>query len=225
MTNTITTQPTDSGESTDSPGQEPRTRPVRARRIKQALGVSALALVVGGGFLWLNATSDVHTTGAACADVTGTGAATAAERDAVCATLASLVDAWDAHDAEAYGALFTEDATYTTFVGTHYQGRQDIADAHEALFAGFLKDTRLADSILDIRFLTADTAVVTSRGDTYTGDRPAARKLSKVQTYTLVRRPAGQWQVAAFHNTKRRPVMERISFLFSPDTRPVAERS
>lgn len=154
----------------------------------------------------------------------GSGSAQPGERDAVCGVLASLVDAWNDNDAEAYGRLFTEDATYTTFVGSHYQGRKDITDAHRALFAGFLKDTELADSILDIRFLTPDTAIVTGRGDTYTGDRPAPGKLSKVQTYTFVREASGEWRVAAFHNTKRRPVMERISFLLAPDTRPAAEK-
>jgi uncharacterized protein (TIGR02246 family) len=95
---------------------------------------------------------------------------------------------------------------------------------HEALFSGFLKDTKLANSFLDIRFLSADTAVVTGCGDTYTGDEPAPGRLSKVQTYTLVREADGAWRIAAFHNTKRQPVMERISFLLSPDTRSAAEK-
>lgn len=146
------------------------------------------------------------------------------DRAAITAVLTDLVAAWEHKDAAAYGRLFTEDATYTTFVGTHYQGREDIVASHDALFKGFLKGTRLADSILDIRLVSADTAVVTSRGDTYTGKAPAPRKLSKVQTYTLVRTTTGEWRIAAFHNTKRRPVMERISFLFAPETRPAAEK-
>jgi uncharacterized protein (TIGR02246 family) len=201
--------------------------PHRGRRLKRALGIAALATVAAavGGYVWLDATSQVRNTGEAeCADLTASGDARHSDHEAVCGVLASLVDAWNANDAKAYGSLFTEDATYTTFVGSHYQGRKDIAAGHEALFAGFLKDTKLADTFLDIRFVSADTAVVTGRGDTYTGDEPAPGKLSKVQTYTLVREADGEWRVAAFHNTKRQPVMERISFLLAPDTRPAAER-
>lgn len=218
-----TTQAPASSDLTETTSPQPGRR----RRLKRALGLATLALAVvsGGGYLWLDATSDIHNAGEAeCADVAASGADRRTDREAVCGVLASLVDAWNDNDAEAYGLLFTEDATYTTFVGSHYQGRQDITDAHEALFAGFLKDTRLADSVLDIRFPSADTAILTGRGDTYTGDEPTPGKLTKVQTYTLVREADGDWRIAAFHNTKRRPVMERISFLLAPDTRPAAEK-
>ncbi|MEV6828047.1 SgcJ/EcaC family oxidoreductase [Amycolatopsis sp. NPDC051102] len=139
------------------------------------------------------------------------------DRTAVTAVLDSLADAWGRGDADAYGAHFTEDATYVTFVGTRYAGRDDIAGSHRVLFEKFLKGTKLAHEVLDVRFPGADVAVLTSRGDTYTGDAP--KKLSKVQTYTLVR-DGERWLVAAFHNTRRKPLLERISFKFAPETRP-----
>ena len=45
-----------------------------------------------------------------------------------------LIDAWNRADAAAFGAAFTEDADYVTFVGTHCRGRAKIADAHDALW-------------------------------------------------------------------------------------------
>ncbi|WP_455359712.1 SgcJ/EcaC family oxidoreductase [Streptomyces sp. SYSU K21746] len=221
---------TDPGHE-QSPARRPR-RPRRPRRrLKPALGISAVALaaVGGGGYLWLDATSDVSNTGEAqCTSVTPTGAGAetrSGDRDAVCGIMTLLAEAWSRGDAVAYGALFTKDATYTTFVGSHYEGRDDIVNSHKALLDGFLEDSRLAGTYLGIRFLSADTAVVTGRGDTYTGtDQPAASELSKVQTTTLVREADGQWRIAAFHNTQRQSVMERISFILSPDTRPEAEK-
>ncbi|MFI9811928.1 SgcJ/EcaC family oxidoreductase [Saccharothrix variisporea] len=139
------------------------------------------------------------------------------DRNAVLTVLSDLVDAWRRHDADAYGELFTEDATYVTFVGTRYQGRTEIVESHRTLFEKFLKGTRLADEVVDVRFLTPDTAVVTGRGDTYKGTPP--KKLTKVQTYTLVRQD-DRWRIAAFHNTKRKPVMEAISFRAAPALRP-----
>ncbi|MGK5551940.1 SgcJ/EcaC family oxidoreductase [Actinomadura kijaniata] len=140
----------------------------------------------------------------------------------VTAVLEALTDAWERGDADAYGELFTEDATYTTYVGTQYRGRRDIVESHRVLFERFLKGTRLAGEIVDVRFLTPDVAVVTGRGDTYKGRVP--RKLTKVQTTTLVRQDDGRWRIAAFHNTKRKPVMEAVGFRAAPGTAPGARR-
>ncbi|MFF1412404.1 SgcJ/EcaC family oxidoreductase [Streptomyces sp. NPDC058289] len=209
-----------------APATPPASPRRRRRTLKRALIAAALALglTAGGGYLWVDATSEVKVTGsAACTAVTATGTGTGSgDRDAVCAVLSSLTAAWGAADADAYGALFTQDATYTTYVGTHYQGRADITEAHRALFGGFVKGTQLADSILGIRFLGPDAAVVTSRGDTYTGGRP--EELSKVQTYALTREGDGRWRIAAFQNTQRQAVMEKVSFLLSPGTVPGAEK-
>lgn len=147
---------------------------------------------------------------------------TSSDRQAVIDVITRLIDAWQRHDADAYGAEFTDDATYVTFVGTHYRGRRDIVESHRTLFAKYLKGTKLADEIFDVRFVGPDTAVVTGRGDTYKGDKP--KKLTKVQTYTLVRNVHDQWHIAAFHNTKRKPLMEAISFKSAPSLIPSAQR-
>jgi uncharacterized protein (TIGR02246 family) len=132
--------------------------------------------------------------------------------------MAELAEAWERGDADAYGALFTEDASYTTFAGTVYQGRHDIVESHRVLFAKFLKGTRLASGISSIRFLRDDVAIVTGSGDTYKKRPP--KTPSKVQTLTLARRPGGRWLIAAFHNTRRKPLMESVMFRFAPQTRP-----
>lgn len=200
---------------------------IRRRTVFRVLAASALTLglAAGGGYLWLDSTSEARNLGApACAAVQPSGAAASPQSlPEVCGLLDRLTAAWAAMDADAFGAVFTEDATYTSYIGTHYQGRTDIVEGHRAGFASFLKGTKLADSYLDIRFYGPDTAVVTSRGDTYDGARKSAAELSKVQTYTVVRQH-GDWRIAAFQNTKRQNVMERISFLWAPGTKPAAER-
>ncbi|TXG92867.1 SgcJ/EcaC family oxidoreductase [Rhodococcus rhodnii] len=145
----------------------------------------------------------------------------AAARAGICDTLAGLASAWGEHDADAYGAHFTENATYTTFAGTYYDGREDIVRSHAALFDGPLSGTRLADSYLSLRLLTEDVAVLTTRGDTYDGDTPG--ELSKVQTYTMIR-DGDDWQVAAFQNTQRKKLMEQVQFRWMDETVPAAER-
>lgn len=199
-------------------------RKSRRRTIVRALGATTLALglTAAGGYTWLSQTSEVRNTGVTeCTTITPDGGS-AADLQEVCGTIAQMTAAWGRNDADAYGATFTENATYTTFLGTHYQGRADLTEAHRALFSGFLKGTKLADSFLDARFYGGNVAIVTTRGDRYDDKRPS--ELSKTQTYTLVRESDGQWRIASFHNTQRQPVMERISFLFDPATKPQAER-
>jgi len=86
------------------------------------------------------------------------------------------------------------------------------------LFDSFLKGTRLASEILGIRFHGAETAVVTTRGDTYK-NKPG--KLRKLQTFTIVR-TNGEWRIAAFQNTMHKRLMEALSFRFRPDSRPAS---
>ncbi|MEU6865591.1 SgcJ/EcaC family oxidoreductase [Streptomyces sp. NPDC046876] len=196
------------------------------RTVKRAALITAAVLAVGAGagYVYLDATSDVRRTGAAaCTDVIPAGAERA-DGEAVCATLDALTAAWGRGDADAYGRQFTENATYTTYVGSHYEGRSDITDGHRALFRDFVKGSKLAASYLDMRFPVKDVALLTGRGDDYTGSKPSAEELSKVQTYTLVRDSDGVWRIAAFHNTQRQNVMERFSFLYSPATAPKAEK-
>jgi uncharacterized protein (TIGR02246 family) len=142
------------------------------------------------------------------------------DAERIVARIRATVDAWGAGDGAAYAAAFTADATYVTFVGTLYRGREEIARAHQALFDKFLRGSVLVDEIVDIRFLGPDAAIVTSRGDVAKhGGRPA--RLTKVQTYAFVREADGEWRIAAFHNTKRKALMEKVSFAFAPETAPV----
>jgi uncharacterized protein (TIGR02246 family) len=140
------------------------------------------------------------------------------DRQEILALMQQLVSAWDSHDADAYGACFTDDASYTIYIGSRYAGRQAIVESHRALFRVFLKGTRLADEVRDVRFYGPDTAVVTASGDTYKRRRPT--RLRKVQTLTVVRGADRRWRVAAFHNTLRRPLMEAVSSRLLPATRP-----
>ncbi|MEU6747669.1 SgcJ/EcaC family oxidoreductase [Spirillospora sp. NPDC046719] len=142
------------------------------------------------------------------------------DTDAIRALFEQLTDAWDRGDGAAYGACFTADATYITYVGTLYRGAEEIGTAHQALFDSFLKGTKLACEIVDIRMTTPGSAVVITRGDTY---KKAPGKLKKLQTNTAVRGADGRWRLAAFQNTLHKSLMEAVSFKFQPATKPAAE--
>ncbi|WP_157249378.1 SgcJ/EcaC family oxidoreductase [Nonomuraea typhae] len=131
--------------------------------------------------------------------------------------IARSQEAWNRGDGAAYGACFTADATDVTFVGTLYQGGGEVGRAHQALFDSFLKGTKLTVEIVGIRRYGADAAVVVTRGDVAKG---TPKKLSKLATYTVVREADGQWRIAAVQKTQRKPLMEAVSFLFKPASKP-----
>lgn len=154
---------------------------------------------------------------------TRTAPARAADAAAVRDLLRRSADAWSAGDGAAYGACFTADATDVTYVGTVYRGGAEIGRAHGALFASFLKGTRLDVEVVDLRFHGPDMAVAVTRGDVR--KRGAARRAGragKVATYTVVRGADGSWRIAAVQKTARRPLMEAFSFRAQPATRPAA---
>jgi uncharacterized protein (TIGR02246 family) len=126
------------------------------------------------------------------------------ESGAVQALLARLYDAWARGDADAYAALFSEDADYVVFDGTHLKGREQIAESHRPLFTRFLKGTRLVGETPEIRFLSPTVALIHSRGGVVkAGQQRAGRGSLSVQTLVAVKQ--GAWQLTAFQNTRYRP--------------------
>ncbi|MFI6454687.1 SgcJ/EcaC family oxidoreductase [Streptosporangium amethystogenes] len=123
-------------------------------------------------------------------------------------SLSRVADAWGDGDPDRYAALFTEDADYTAFDGTHMMGRRAIADGHRALFAGIMRGSRMTMREPGIRFLTPDVAVVCALGGIVMRwqrgrTEPSAKRLSAV-TFVLVRQ-GDDWPVTAFQNTRYRP--------------------
>ena len=121
--------------------------------------------------------------------------------DALRATVDGFLDrfrtAWDAGDARAYAALFTEDATYVIFLGEAMVGRNEIERNHVDVFGRWQKGTQMGVKAIAVQSLGADVCSVLTVGGI--GQKtPIA--YDKIQTFTLVRR-GDRWLIAAFHNT------------------------
>ncbi|GAA3099735.1 SgcJ/EcaC family oxidoreductase [Streptosporangium carneum] len=116
-----------------------------------------------------------------------------------------MTEAWNAGDATAYAAQFTEDADYITFFGMHVKGRAAIEEGHRALFDGPLKGSRLTggtgETALSIRFLRPDVALVISTGNSSLGEKPDPSRNSVI-TLTAVRQPDA-WRFTSLQNTRR----------------------
>lgn len=139
-------------------------------------------------------------------DVQGDSRSRGTDEAAIRDLFGQLLDAWGRGDGDAYGALFTDDADYVAFDGTHTKGRTAIAASHQALFDTHLKGTRLTGAISAVRFVAPDVALVLASGGTIMRGRSTpSPERDSIQTLLAIKR-SGTWRFTAFHNARVRPI-------------------
>src|SRR5262245_34324029 len=72
-----------------------------------------------------------------------------------------LLDAWNAHDANAFAALFTESGSVVGFDGSAMNGREQIASTLGSIF-GSHQTAQYVAKVREIRSLGADAVLVRS---------------------------------------------------------------
>ncbi len=130
-----------------------------------------------------------------------------ADEEAVRDLYQELMDGWNRGSGTAFAAAFTHDGDLVAFDGTHFKGTQEIAPFHQQLFEKWLKGTRLVGEVEDVRFLSPDVALMHAVGSTVKRgrDEPSPERDS-IQTLVATRETDGQWRIAAFQNTRVRPM-------------------
>jgi uncharacterized protein (TIGR02246 family) len=98
---------------------------------------------------------------------------------------------WNAGDPEAYASVFTPDADYVTFLGSHYKGREAIAASYAPLFKKLLKGSRLETDIIQLRFLTPDVALIQANAAVTKTAGRRERPNTRVNTSIAVRTEGG----------------------------------
>ncbi|HXL94961.1 MAG TPA: SgcJ/EcaC family oxidoreductase [Streptosporangiaceae bacterium] len=122
------------------------------------------------------------------------------DRQAIRDVLARLYKAWEANDAEAFVADYTDDAIVIQ-PGVFKKDREEIRTTMAAGFTGPLKGSRATDTPVSVRFLTDDTALVVSEGEIlFAGQDSVASERTVRATWVLVRRDGG-WLIASYHNS------------------------
>lgn len=129
------------------------------------------------------------------------------------AAVARAEKAWNAADAAAFAACMAEDVDVVGLLGERYHGRDVVELGHRHIFETIYKDSRVAYTIEQLRFLRADVAVVVLHQKMRSYLAPHAvistarqRQISDEMhesearaTLTLVKQRS--WAIAAFHNT------------------------
>jgi uncharacterized protein (TIGR02246 family) len=136
-----------------------------------------------------------------------------AEEAAVRALYGELMDGWNHGSGEAFAAAFTEDGDLVAFDGTHFEGREEIAPFHQELFDRWMKGSRLVGQVKDVRFLSPDVALIHAVGSTVMrGKSEPSPERDSIQTLVAVRQ-GEEWRLAAFQNTRVRPMRNVAAFL------------
>ncbi|MEU5540476.1 SgcJ/EcaC family oxidoreductase [Streptomyces sp. NPDC020362] len=124
----------------------------------------------------------------------------AADESAILEVLKGVYDAWDAHDAAAFVADYTEDAS-AILPGSYRKSRDEIRESMEAGFSSFLKGSTTTNKVLNIRFLNDDAAVVVSETNIlFPGETEVPGDRLAIATWVLTRQD-GKWLLAAYQNS------------------------
>jgi uncharacterized protein (TIGR02246 family) len=68
--------------------------------------------------------------------------------------------AWNAHDMEAFGALFHDDATFVNRFGHYVRGVAEIIDLHRPIHETIYRDSTLKNELIDVVFVGDDAAII-----------------------------------------------------------------
>jgi uncharacterized protein (TIGR02246 family) len=124
-----------------------------------------------------------------------------------------LMDGWNRGSGDAFAAVFAEDGDLVAFDGAHFKGREEIAPFHHQLFDKWMKGTRLVGQVKDVRFLSSDVAVIHAVGGTVMrGKTEPSPERDSIQTLVATRQN-DEWHLAAFQNTRIRPIRNAVTFL------------
>jgi uncharacterized protein (TIGR02246 family) len=109
-------------------------------------------------------------------------------------------------DAKGYAALCTEDCDVVNIVGWRWEGRAEVERKLTQAFQVMFRDSKLAITEVDTRFLRPDVAITHVRwtmvGAKAPPDMPEPRE--GIQTLVLTKQ-SGRWLISAFQNTLSRP--------------------
>lgn len=136
-----------------------------------------------------------------------------ADEAAVRGLFGQMIGGWNGGGGEEFAAAFAEDGDLIAFDGTRFRGRAEISAFHQELFDRWMKGTRLVGRIEGVRFLGPDVALMHAVGGTVMrGKTRPSPERDSIQTYVAVRENGG-WRLAAFQNTRVRPIKGGASFL------------
>lgn len=109
--------------------------------------------------------------------------------------------AWNAHDMDAFGALFHDDATFVNRFGHYVRGVDQIVGLHRPIHETIYRDSTLRNDLIDIVPIGADAAVMHFWSRLATGSaHPAGPHEVDTLILAVLTRREGEWRIQALEN-------------------------
>ncbi|MFE1101884.1 SgcJ/EcaC family oxidoreductase [Nocardiopsis alba] len=112
-----------------------------------------------------------------------------------------MMEAWKSNSADAFAALFTEDATMVLPGMEFRSSKNEIHAFMEAQYAGPLKGTKVMGTPLSVRVLDGDNAVLITRGGVISPGEDGVAPEREIQATWVLRREGKIWLISAYHNS------------------------
>ncbi len=125
--------------------------------------------------------------------------AVARDEAAIRENVKTLETGWNTKSGALFAKPFAEDADYVVINGMYLKGRPAIEAAHQRIFDTIFKETTIALTVKQIRYLRSDVAVVHASGHR---DSPQKDLTSDAMITFVMTKEKDGWKIAAFQNTQ-----------------------
>lgn len=125
---------------------------------------------------------------------------TAKDEAAIRANVEQMAKGWNAKNGAEFAKPFAEDSDYVVINGMHIKGRAANAEGHQRIFDTIYKNSTLAYTIEQIRFLRPDVAVVHVSASLKVMQGDSTQNHNARITLVMTKNK-GIWEIAAFQNT------------------------
>ena len=126
------------------------------------------------------------------------------EQVAILGVVKELEDAWNAGQADAFGAPMAENADFVTIRADHLRGRQAIIDSHTGVFTNFYAGSTKRFSMESVRMLREDVALAHVRAVLDSPSGPLKGQHEAAFSLVLLRENE-KWEITAFQITLATP--------------------
>lgn len=141
---------------------------------------------------------------AICAQEKAKVADTSRDEALIRASVEQMMKGWNTKSGEEFAKPFAENSDYVVVNGLHIKGRAENAKGHQQIFDTIYKDSRVAVTVKQIRFLRPDVAVVHAESN-LTFKRDGEERTGRGMITLVMTKENGKWEIAAFQNTAIQP--------------------
>ncbi|MFE2209064.1 MULTISPECIES: SgcJ/EcaC family oxidoreductase [Streptomyces] len=127
---------------------------------------------------------------------------TEADKADIAALPQRIVEAWAAHDADAFAEAFTPDGSMI-IPGVFQKGREAIRAFMAQAFEGPFKGTRVVGTPADLRFANSEAGILITQGGILAPGESEPSAERAVNASWVVVKSEGRWYLAAYQNSPR----------------------